>query len=93
MKSMESAKRISVGKKTKVVTSSPPKEIVTSSPSEKVVTSSPSEKVVMSSPSEKVVTSSPTRFSLPCPRAQSNLDDENNGSFKFNEGTNTEMNK
>ena len=37
--------------------------------------------------------SSPARFSLPSPRVQSNLDDENNGSFKFNEGTNTEMNK
>ena len=96
----EKVKTLSPTEKTK--TSSPTEKIVTSSPTEKIVTSSPTEKTKMSSPTEKIVTSSPTekskmsspaRFSLPSPRVQSNLDDENNGSFKFNEGTNTEMNK
>ena len=77
----------------KTKTSSPIKKIVTSSPTEKTKTSSPIKKIVTSSPTEKTKMSSPARFSLPSPRVQSNLDDENNGSFKFNEGTNTEMNK
>ena len=74
-------------------TPSPTEKIVTSSPTEKTKTSSPIKKIVTSSPTEKTKMSSPARFSLPSPRVQSNLDDENNGSFKFNEGTNTEMNK